>query len=462
MAKKKKDISKVLFKEPPVTYYPYVDNRLVIIDWASLSYHLFHSINSDKNREKYGLHDSEGELRLWRTKMIDRVMDYIALFNPRHLVFALEGKAAWRKKFVEEYYGEHADIYYNKSEYYVLADNYLYMVQKAADGNFAVTPLDIKDVDNLAELKHRKLKDMPEKQQKMFWSIYTAGGSPILPSYKGQRSKQPWTFRTEKKVWAEYRERFAKELAPLFRARPIQCFHAEGDDIIYATIQKYAGDCDDIIVITKDSDMAQLISRKVRIFNHQTDTFFVEPDPVRYLDGKVLSGDSSDNVNGMAFVDTRKGKVGLFYKGKANQIGKGSAPVLLESCPNIYETAKKNGWADQYMRNRTLIDLSRVPDSIKHEIEDCMAATPEPEAPAGFERFDFWDVPDMAGNNYRRLQATGFYCVNPAKGGLPFNASLFTRYRAEAEKPKIELPEDVVTADNIGLDAELSDIDVMF
>ena len=97
MAKKKKDISKVLFKEPPVTYYPYVDNRLVIIDWASLSYHLFHSINSDKNREKYGLHDSEGELRLWRTKMIDRVMDYIALFNPRHLVFALEGKAAWRK-----------------------------------------------------------------------------------------------------------------------------------------------------------------------------------------------------------------------------------------------------------------------------------------------------------------------------------------------------------------------------
>jgi hypothetical protein len=164
----------------------------------------------------------------------------------------------------------------------------------------------------------------------------------------------------------------------------------------------------------------------------------------------------------MAFVDTRKGKVGLFYKGKANQIGKGSAPVLLESCPNIYETAKKNGWADQYMRNRTLIDLSRVPDHVKHEIEDCMTATPEPEAPAGFERFDFWDVPDMAGNNYRRLQATGFYCVNPVKGGLPFNANLFTRYRAEAEKPKIELPEDVVTADNIGLDAELSDIDVMF
>jgi len=462
MAKKKTDASKALFREAPVTSYQYVDNRLVIIDWASLSYHLFHSIKSDKNMERYGLLDSEGELKLWRTKMIDRVIEYVALFNPRHLVFALEGKAAWRRKFVEDYYGEHADIYYNKSEYYVMSDNYLYMVQKAADGGYAVTPLDIKDADKLADLKHRKLKDMPEKQQRMFWSIYTTGGDPILPSYKGQRKSKPWKFFTDKKVWAEYRERFAKELAPLFRARPIQCFHAEGDDIIYATIQKYAGECDDVIVITKDSDMAQLISRKVRIFNHQTDTFFAEPDPVRYLDTKVLMGDSSDNVNGMAFVDTRKGKVGLYYKGKSSQIGKGTAPTLLESCPNIYETAKKNGWADQYMRNRTLIDLSRVPESVKREIEDSMIATPEPDAPAGFERLEFWEVPDMAGNNYRRLQATGFYCVNPVKGGLPFNASLFTRYQAEAAKPRVELPDDVITADNIGLDSELSDIDVIF
>lgn len=462
MAKKKTDIAGVLFKEPPVTNYPYVDNRLVIFDWASLSYHMFHSLASDKNRERYGLLDSEGELELWRTKMIGRVMDYVALFNPRHVVFALEGKAAWRKRFVEEYYGEHADIYYNKSEYYVLADNYLYMVQKASDGGFAVTKLAIKDRSKLEGLHHRKLKDMPEKQRAMFWGIYTPSGDPILPSYKGQRKSKPWKFATDKKVWAEYRERFAKELAPLFRARPLQCHHAEGDDIIYATIRKYVGECDDVIVITRDSDMAQLISGKVRMFNHQTDTFFAEPDPVGYLDGKVLAGDSSDNVNGMAFVDTRKGKVGLYYAEKATQIAEGSAHILLESCPNVYETAKKNGWADQYMRNRTLIDLSRVPADVSREIEDAMDAFPEPQAPAGFERLDFWDVPDMVRDNYLRLQATGFYCVNPAKGGAMFNAALFTRYRIEAEKPKVSLPEDVVTADNIGLDSELSDIDVIF
>ena len=461
MAKKKKDASKVLFRDPPVTRYTYVDNRLMIIDWASLAYHMFYSIGSDKNREKYGLLDSEGELELWRTKMINRVMDYIALFNPRHLVFALEGKAAWRKKFVEEYYGEHAEIYYNSTEYYVLSDNYLYLVQKAKTG-YAVTKLDVKDKGKLSELKHRKLKDMPQKQQKMFWSIYTAKGSPILPSYKGQRKSKEWDFSTSKKVWAEYRERFAKELAPLFRARAIQCHRAEGDDIIYALVKKYAGECDDVIVVTKDSDMAQLISRNVRIFNHQTDTFFAEPDPGRYLDLKVLSGDDSDNINGMAFVDMRKGKIGLFYDTKGTQITETSAPVLLEACPNIFETAKKNGWDDQYVRNRTLIDLSRVPLDVKREIEDSMNLTPEPERAAGFERFDFWDVPSLSQTNYLRLQSTGFYCVNAAKGGVPFNAQLFSKYMLEAQKPKVELPDDVITADNFGLDSELSDTDVIF
>jgi hypothetical protein len=114
------------------------------------------------------------------------------------------------------------------------------------------------------------------------------------------------------------------------------------------------------------------------------------------------------------------------------------------------------------MRNRTLIDLSRVPADVSREIEDAMDACPESQAPAGFERLDFWDVPDMVRDNYLRLQATGFYCVNPVKGGAMFNAALFTRYRIEAEKPKVSLPEDVVTADNIGMDSELSDIDVIF
>ena len=453
-----KKASERLFSEPPVTSYPFAGNRLLVIDWASLSYHQFHSIGSDKNREKYGLLDAEGEIELWRTKMITKILDYVALFNPRHLIFALEGKAAWRRKFVEDYYGEHATVYWNSSEYYVASDNYLYMVRKASGDGYAVTKLKPSDVDSLAELRHRPLKDMPDKQRRMLWDIRTPAGTPILPSYKGQRTAKPWTFMVEKKVWAEYREQFAKELAPVFRARAVQCIHAEGDDIIYASVQKYAGECDDVIVVTRDSDMAQIKNSNVRLFNHQTDTFIVKDDPEKYLDWKVLCGDSSDNINGMAFVDKKTGK---WKPGKRDQISDAGATILLEACPNIYQTAKDNGWADQYMRNRTLIDLSRVPDEVKKEIAFELDM-PEPESPAGLERFDFWNVPDQAMRTYLTVQSTGFYCMTPLHSSVSFAAGMFARYRTEERKPKIDIEDAVVTADNVGLDRELSDIDVIF
>ena len=417
MAAKKSGFSR-LFDEPPVTSYHYVENRLLVIDWASLSYHMFYSIASDANRKKYGLLDAEGEIELWRCKMITRILHYVSLFNPRHVIFALEGKAAWRRKFVEDYYSEHSEVYWNKSEYYVMSDNLLYMVQKASDDGFAVTKMDLKILPDLSGLKHRKLGEMPEKQQRMFWDIRTPTGTPILPSYKGQRKAKPWLFSIDKKVWAAYREQFAKELAPLFRAKAVQCIHAEGDDVIYASVMKYAGESDDVIVITRDSD----------------------------------------NINGIAFVNQKDGK---YKPDKKTQISDGGATALLEACPNIYTTAKENGWVDQYDRNRTLIDLSRVPDDVKKEIAAEMDK-PYPEL-GGFERLDFWDIPDAVQRLYTSLQGVGFYAVNSSTSTTRFNPTLFARQQAELDRPIVDIGEDdVITSRNIGLDKELSDIDVDF
>jgi len=294
--------------------------------------------------------------------------------------------------------------------------------------------------------------------QKTFWGINTHTGTPILPSYKGQRKKKPWPFSVDKKVWAAYREQFGKELAPLFRAKAVQCLHAEGDDIIYASVQKFGGDADDIIILTRDSDMTQIPNPKVKILNHQTDTFINQDNPTYYLDWKVLCGDDSDNINGMAFVDEKSGK---WKADKKTQVSDKGAVKLLENCSNIYSTAKEQGWDDQYMRNRTLIDLSMVPTDIKKEIELEMDA-PVPETVAGFERLEFWEVPQRVQNDYLRMQATGFYCVNSANSKVMFDATRFAQYRTEAEKPAVDIGDTVVTADNIGLDEELSDIDVIF
>ena len=71
-----------------------------------------------------------------------------------------------------------------------------------------------------------------------------------------------------------------------------------------------------------------------------------------------------------------------------DQISDAGATILLEACPNIYQTAKDNGWADQYMRNRTLLDLSRVPDAVKKEIA-LELDLPAPESPAGSAGFSW-------------------------------------------------------------------------
>ena len=49
MAKKKPAAN--LFEEPPLRSYRSVNNRYLIIDWASVSYHKMFSLNTAKNRE---------------------------------------------------------------------------------------------------------------------------------------------------------------------------------------------------------------------------------------------------------------------------------------------------------------------------------------------------------------------------------------------------------------------------
>lgn len=465
MAKK----TKPLFHDAPVMSYPYVKNRLLIIDWASLSYHQFFSIGSDKNREKYGLLDSDGELALWRNKMMGRVLHYITLFNPNHVIFALEGKAAWRRDFVKEYYAEHTTVYWNSKAFYVESDNYTYEVMKTTDGSdgYSISRVPVKNYDIFKNLKHRKLSEFDSAHKDMFWNLYTASGVPVIPSYKGTRKNKPWKFVVDRHLWMDYKDTFAKELAPLFRARAIKCPVAEGDDVIYASVMKYAADSDDVIVVTGDSDMSQIDVKGVRIFNHRTDTFVDEPNPGKYLDMKVLAGDTSDNINGMAFIDPKTGKM-KFTNG--NQIGMGSdgsggtAAKLMEACPDIYRTACDNGWADQYMRNRKLIDLSMVPSDVKKVINEAVSV-PEPPL-MQYPDFEAWDITDMYRTTIQRMQGIGFYCMQHEQA-IKDNPNIFNRQLMEQADNRERIAQQKSRGGWDGLDSsfvgtDLGDIDVIF
>ena len=439
------------FKAKPVKSYPYKDKRLLVIDWASLSYHQLWSLKTKSSKKQLGsILPEDDELTVWRTKMFNRMLDYIRLFNPMDIILCLEGKKAWRKQVVKDYYTKYATIYWDTDGYYVCSDNYTYRVTKAGEG-FGVVKVSPKQKSLYESLSHKTLGELPEKTQEMLWGIKTSTGTPVLPSYKGKRGSSPWEFSVDKKYWQAYKDEYAKELAPFFRAKAVKCDVAEGDDMIYASVKKYAGEYDDVIVITRDSDMSQIDVKNLKIFNHTSETFVECAYPQAYLAAKVLSGDTSDNIRGMAFVDAKTGEL---KPSKANGVSEKEAVMLMENCPNIYAVADANGWADQYMRNRTLIDLSMVPRNVA-ELADEELEKAAPEIDPDWSKANDWGIPESKVDYYRTLQQFGFFSVIARENANPesFKGSQLVKKEAEINK---KLMDDMAS----GLDFD--DIDGAF
>lgn len=346
----------------PLKTYPFSANRLMIVDWASLAYHQMHSLKSEKRTTELNLETSEDEIAVWNNHMLNKMLKYIKLFNPKDIVCALEGKNVWRFDYVREYYDDNTLVYFDSSAYYVRFDNCLYKVFK--DGNeYKFHPMDIISDSNIYSLKYRKLNELPEATQNIIWSLYLPNGSPMLPKYKGTRGDE-WEFKTPKSIWKEHKENFAVELGKLYRAKCIRVEGAEGDDVAYVASQYLKSKYDSIIVITKDSDFNQLLDdSKLKIYNHYTDNMTECLSPVDYIEMKILSGDSSDNINGIALPNKKK------------KVGKGTAKTLYEGTTDVYTKAKDEGWDNQYIRNQKLINFKYIPTHIQRSICETIDST---------------------------------------------------------------------------------------
>ena len=199
----------------------------------------------------------------------------------------------------------------------------------------------------------------------------------------------------EDKLFWEAFDTFKDFIAEKTNCTVLQNSVLEADDLIAGWIQSHPDD--NHVIISTDSDFAQLIAPNVKQYNGVSNTtithegFFDDngkevldkktkepkeaPNPEWLLFEKCMRGDTSDNVFS-AYPGVRKkgtkNKVGLL-EAFEDKDAKGFAWNNLMLQRWVDHNGDEHRVLDDYNRNRILIDLSAQPDNIKEQIATTIA-----------------------------------------------------------------------------------------
>jgi len=185
----------------------------------------------------------------------------------------------------------------------------------------------------------------------------------IFPYYKANRKKN----REESEInWTQVFEIFNKikqEIKENFPYPVIQVESAEADDIIASLVKQFGSDMnygESILILSGDKDFVQLQTfSNVKQYDPVRKKWINHDNPERFLLEHILKGDAGDGIPNVlsdddTFVSDKRQKP-LTQK-KINKIYNDGA-VLLD---NVIDR--------NFMRNKHMVDLSMVPDSIRNEV----------------------------------------------------------------------------------------------
>ena len=190
--------------------------------------------------------------------------------------------------------------------------------------------------------------------------------------------------------WDTYGE-FTKYLSEQTNCSVIRCATAEGDDIIARWIALHPDDHH--IIVSSDTDFVQLLAENVDQYNGITDQLITLtgvfdkrgkpvvdkktkepkaiPDPKWLLFEKCVRGDSTDNVF--------SAYPGVRTKGSKNKVGLEEAYADFDKKGYNFNNLMLQRWTDHngeehrvlddYLRNKTLIDLTAQPDDVKLTVD---------------------------------------------------------------------------------------------
>jgi hypothetical protein len=153
----------------------------------------------------------------------------------------------------------------------------------------------------------------------------------------------------------------------------VKVARAEADDVIATLTPHIAATGEEVLIVSRDSDFAQLHKYKgVKQFSPIDKRFISVNDPERYLKEKILRGDTSDSIPNFLSDDDTYVAAGKRMKSMFEEklFGK-PATETTPSVPGYLDTDIEDYTVEQqanFKRNQKLIDFSFIPKDIRAAI----------------------------------------------------------------------------------------------
>ena len=194
-----------------------------------------------------------------------------------------------------------------------------------------------------------------------------------FPNYKFSRRKDR---KQSKLVWNHIFDTLhmiRDELVEYFPYKVLEVENAEADDIIASVvfhIAKEPKNYEKVLILSSDKDFIQLQKYNfVTQYSPIQKQFVNGVDPTTYIKEHILKGDRSDGVPNFLSPDNT-----FVDELRQRPMSKRKIETWIDLEPSDYcnEEMMRN-----YQRNRTLIDLSYIPDDIKEKCTQTFLDAPE-------------------------------------------------------------------------------------
>tara|TARA_B100002019_G_scaffold230599_1_gene204031 strand:- start:32 stop:886 length:855 start_codon:yes stop_codon:yes gene_type:complete len=194
-----------------------------------------------------------------------------------------------------------------------------------------------------------------------------------FPNYKHSRRKGRKESKLDWNNIFDTLHMIKSELTEFFPYKVLEVDNAEADDIIASVVFHVASEpknYEKVLILSSDKDFIQLQKYNfVSQYSPMQKKFVNGVDPTTYIKEHILKGDRGDGVPNFLSPDNT-----FVDELRQRPLSKRKLEAWIDLEPNDYcnEEMMRN-----YQRNRTLIDLSYIPDDIKEKCTETFLDAPE-------------------------------------------------------------------------------------